>query len=551
MNARAHSLRIWLYPFSILLSVIVTLLVLMFFADTYARPDAAALWHLFLAPNGAAAAGTLTSAGQVVAGVLAIAITVAAIVVELASTRYTHRITELFIAEPTNFIVIGFFVVTNLQGIWVTLTFDPSVDFVPHWGVALSMVMLTVSLLILIPYFAFIFHFLQPDTILAHIRKHTLDSVRDSRDTARGKAEAVRGIEQLADVALNAMESKDKGVSMMSVEALRQLTDEYQALRPALSEAWFQVDGDLARNPDFVSMAPEVLADVSSRRYWVEMKVLRQYQTLYNEALNKMRDINYVVAISTRRIGDMAMAQKNDELVDLVIKFFNTFLRATINARDVRTAYNVLNQYRLFGEELLDYGDGRRAVEVARYFKYYGRLSFDQKQPFVLETVAYDLCTLNEIAFDKSSKVGRDILRIFLEVDKESETEVQEASLRGVRKAQLKLATYYLLKGDETAAREVHRDMLHEKPERLASIRDELLAVQSREFWEISDRGQNFDYLSPERKRCMLAFFDWFGDVLPPRESLFPSAPPEASTAAPAGIGEDAGVPRRDPTGAS
>lgn len=388
MTARPHSLRIWLLPFSILLGVAATLLVLTFLADTHGRPDALALWRLFIAPNPVAAASTLTSAGQVVAGILAIAITVAAIVVELASTRYTHRITELFIAEPTNFIVTGFFVVTGLQGIWVTLTFDPTVSFVPHWGVALSMVLLTISLLILIPYFAFIFHFLQPDTILARIRTHTLDVVRDSRDAERAKAEAVRGIEQLADVALNAMESKDKGVSMMSVEALRQLTEEYQVLRPALGDAWFQVDGDLARNPDFVSMAPEVLRDVSQRRYWVEMKVLRQYQTLYNEALNKMRDINYVVAISTRRIGELAMRQKNDELVDLVVKFFNTFLRATINARDVRTAYNVLNQYRLFGEALLDYGNGSRAVDVARYFKYYGRLSFDQKQPFVLETVA-------------------------------------------------------------------------------------------------------------------------------------------------------------------
>jgi hypothetical protein len=268
------------------------------------------------------------------------------------------------------------------------------------------------------------------------------------------------------------------------------------------------------------------------------MKVLRQYQTLYNEALNKMRDINYVVAISTRRIGELAIRQRNAELVELVVKFFNTFLRATINARDVRTAYNVLNQYRLFGETLLDYGDGSRAVEVARYFKYYGRLSFDQKQPFVLETVAYDLCTLNEIAFDRNSRVRRDILRIFLEVDKESESEIQEASLRGVRKAQLKLATYYLLKGDEAAAREVHRDMLQEKPERLASIRDELLSIQSREFWEISDRGQNFDYLTPERKARMLMFFDWFGDVLPARPSLVASVPPIPEPVAPSGVSD-------------
>jgi hypothetical protein len=58
--------------------------------------------------------------------------------------------------------------------------------------------------------------------------------------------------------------------------------------------------------------------------------------------------------------------------------------------------------------------------------------------------------------------------------------------------------------------------MKDERPERLASIRDELLNVQSREFWEISDRGVNFDYLSGERKNRLLAFFEWFGEKLPP-----------------------------------
>jgi hypothetical protein len=43
-------------------------------------------------------------AAQLVAGVLAILITVAAIVVELAANRYTHRITQLFVREPVNFL---------------------------------------------------------------------------------------------------------------------------------------------------------------------------------------------------------------------------------------------------------------------------------------------------------------------------------------------------------------------------------------------------------------------------------------------------------------
>jgi hypothetical protein len=333
-----------------------------------------------------------------------------------------------------------------------------------------------------------------------------------------GKAqqEAMRGIEQLADVSLNAMEHKDKGVSMAGVDAMRSLLIDYQTLRTKLPEGWFAIDGRLAHNPDFVSMAQEVLDDLSAKRTWFEWKILRAYQSLYNEALNRMRDINYLIAINSRLMARAAWDTHNTQLFDMVLKFFNTYLRSAINAHDIRTAYNVLNQYRLVGEEAVRRdGSGARAIEIARYFKYYGLLSFNAKLPFILETVAYDMCALTQYAFDQQSPVTPHLLRIFLQVDKEGENETQETSLRGVRKAQLKLASYFLLQGNEAFAREVFHDMRDERPERLASIRDELLNVESREFWEVSDRGVNFDYLEPRQKRELMRFFDWFGDRLP------------------------------------
>ena len=56
--------------------------------------------------------------------------------------------------------------------------------------------------------------------------------------------------------------------------------------------------------------------------------------------------------------------------------------------------------------------------------------------------------------------------------------------------------------------------MAGEDPQRLASIRDELLRVESPEYWEIIDRGANFDYLPPERKAMLQRFFGWF-EALP------------------------------------
>jgi hypothetical protein len=531
-HSKASSLRIWLIPFGVLLLAAGGLLAITFAVDslTLARPLTALLALLFH-PNPAAAANTLGNAGEIVAAVLAIALTVVAIIVELASNRYTHRVTELFVAEPINFVVMSFFVLTAVQALWVTMAIDASggtTSFIPYFSVGVTMVMLTICLLILLPYFAFVFAFLNPIEIVDRICRHTLDVIakdqRPSELLAR-KREVIRGVEQLADVAVNAMEHRDKGVSMASVNALKQLLIDYQAVRPRLSEAWFRLEDDLARNPDFVSMDDEVLAEVATRKAWFEMKVLRQYQTIYGEALHRMRDISYVVAINTRLLAEHFVRHDQQELLHLCMKFFNTYVRAAINGKDVRTAYNVFNQYRLLAAGLLEFEGGAYTIEIARYFKYYGLISYAANLPFILETVAYDLCALVELAFERSSPILDVLLRILLRVDKESEGEVQEQSLRGVRKAQIKLATFFLQRGELTRARQVYLDMAGEDPLRMASIRDELAEVQASDYWEIVDRGTNFDYLPFERKRHLPQFFAWFEGLPTPRSSASSQAP--------------------------
>jgi hypothetical protein len=548
------TLRAMLLPLSILTGVSVTLFFIVFWIDASGQVRPFETLGLIFRPNPESGRETLGNAAEVVAAVLAVAITVVAIIVELAANRYTHRITELFVSEPANFAVLGFFVVSALMSVWVPVTFDLDGDdasgFVPVLGTSVALGMLALCLLLLLPYFRYVFRFLSPVHIVNRIRTHTIDVIRPAgrhrESMGARQQEAVRGVEQLADLGLNAMESKDKGVSMASANAMCSMVLDYERLRTELPDAWFRVEGELANNPDFVSMAPTVLEDVSRRRIWFEMKVLRQYQTIYNEALNRMRDMNYLIAINTRRIAEAAVEREHPELFDLVIKFFNTYLRSTINARDVRTAYNVLNQYRILAENVLDQ-EPAKAVEIGRYFKYYGLISYGAKLPFILETVAYDLCALNEIAFDRRSAAADELLRIFLEVDKESESEVQEMSLRGVRKAQVKLATHYMAQGAMDLARRVFDDMKGERAERLASIRDELLNVRSSEFWEISDRGVNFDYLPPERRRQLLTFFEWFGDRLPPpRQSRIASDPPPAQQQPALGPGR--GGKGEDPT---
>ena len=64
----------------------------------------------------------LGSLSQVIAAVLGIAITVVSIVVQLAATRYTSRVADMFFRDRINLAVMGFFVVACLEALWVSLT---------------------------------------------------------------------------------------------------------------------------------------------------------------------------------------------------------------------------------------------------------------------------------------------------------------------------------------------------------------------------------------------------------------------------------------------
>jgi hypothetical protein len=236
---------------------------------------------------------------------------------------------------------------------------------------------------------------------------------------------------------------------------------------------------------------------------------MRQYLGIYNEAQGTMRDINYLVAINTRYIGEAALAAGDDELVTLALRYMNSYLRATLNAKDVRTAYNVLNQYRLLVETMLRDKHDAFAATAVGHMKYYGHTSFQMNLAFVAETVAYDISTLCALAHELHSTEEDAILHVFLDLDMPTTERAKELGLKGVRKAQVKLAAYYIAAGDLPRAEQIRDDMANEPKERLSAMRQELERVTTKDFWEIIDRGRNFEYMPPEQKQGMRTFFEW------------------------------------------
>jgi hypothetical protein len=194
----------------------------------------------------------------------------------------------------------------------------------------------------------------------------------------------------------------------------------------------------------------------------------------------------------------------------------NSYLRATLNAGDVRTAYNVLNQYRLLVATMLEQKHGDVALAGVKHMNYYGHVSFDKELVFVTETVAYDVSALCQHAHALGAPEQDAMLASFLELDQPLRDKSQEKGLMGVRKAQVKLAAYYLQHGETDKARLIAEDMKGEPRDRLLAIRVALESVKTKDFWEIIDRGRNFEYMPPSQRARMGEFFEWLGVEPPP-----------------------------------
>ena len=454
----------------------------------------------------------VSALGSMIAAVLGIVITVVSIVVQLSAERYTG-VTTMFFKDKVNVVVMAFYVVACVCGVWLSMSIRGS--YVPRATMLAMMATCTVGLVVMAPYFAYVFRFLEPQNIIDRIRREALDHARRGMaqdEKARRdelQAQLLNGMEELTDVTSNSISGKDKIIASRAVDALKDLAVEYVKNKKGANGGWFSIGADIRDNPDFVAMAPESLGDLEQRRTWVEWKVMRQYLGIYNEALHSMKDINYLIAIDTRYLGEAAIAAKDEESLTLSTWFMNSYLRATLNAKDVRTAYNILNQYRLFIETMLRAGNGAAAVTAVGHMKYYGHVSFSMSLSFVTETVAYDVCALVELAHELRVPEEETLLRMFLDLDRSAEERGQEQALKGVRKAQVKLAAYYLTVGEKDKARRIREDMEMEPKDRLRAIRDELERVESKDFWEIIDRGRNFEYMPPEQKAHMRDFFEF------------------------------------------
>ena len=429
---------------------------------------------------------------------MAIVFTAIAIAVPLTANMYSLKFLEFFLKDRVNAAVLVFVVFTSVNT--TLLSYALKDDFVPTTAINLQLDLMILAAALLVPYVYYVFRFLHPRTLLDRLEKeiaaHVAAAGRGPAAAAERRAPLGEALEHLASIAIRSIDRLDRSTAIEAVLTMERVMSAYWRRKPALPPAWFHAEGRT-----FLGFSSPALEEMRASRGWVEMKLLSQLRQVMSGATGRMHDVTSAGARALRRLGLEDAARRDSWLRELVMEYFNTLVRAALNARDVRTVFVLFDQYRLFAEALAA-EHPEQALEIADYFDYYAGVARDMNLPFVVEAVAHDLGTLVQSAWERGASNREALLRRFLE------HAAGAPPLPGVTKAQALLASYFLVKGHDGAAAEVERRLRGLDPAFLRRVRAELLGVRREKYWEVNERRMNMDYVPPPQRERLGEFLE-------------------------------------------
>jgi hypothetical protein len=444
----------------------------------------------------------LNTNAAALASTLGILMAIVLLMVQLTAQRYSFNIIGMFIANPRNVALVVLFIVTISFNLWLAASVDES--YIPRAGVYLALGMGTLCFGLLIPYFRYLFDSLTPHHLLDGLQRETLGAFDSAtrrrrldwaRDLAYGK------VLQTGDIARTAVALSDADVAAHSVWSLYGTLRKYLEYKPRLPKEWFAFEDRFFRERHAL-----VIQEIRESGTWFERHLFEELQVAFSNSLNRLEAVNTAIAMCCRLAGERALDYRDDAALGVVMKFFNTFLRAALNARDARAGYHVLYQYELLASTALD-NRADVTLGVARRIGYYGEAALTSGLVWMAVAAAQDLRSLAEAS--NRSHVARDTVRQIQQelIDLVLNAEARQSpATEMLRKAVLALGSFHLHQREEELARHLASALAQVEPRTLAALVEELRAVTEPQFWELTERVVNFDYVE-EGPRARLPDF--------------------------------------------
>ncbi len=139
-------------------------------------PDPATPFDRYLHFDPQSITDAVSSLAGMIAAVFGIVITVVSIIVQLSADRYTG-VARMFLRDRTNQTVMGFYIIACVAGVWLSVSIHH--DYVPRAALVAMMIATTAGLVAMAPYFAYVFRFLEPQSIIERIRRDAMVAAKE------------------------------------------------------------------------------------------------------------------------------------------------------------------------------------------------------------------------------------------------------------------------------------------------------------------------------------------------------------------------------------
>lgn len=465
-------------------------------------------------------------APEVWLGLLAMVLGTLIIVISIAAAS-TPKLIDLFVTDARSRLFIWLITLSSAENILLQSVNADGNIFFDNLIFINNYVLLPLFSIIAIPYIYYILSYTKISNVIKIIFKENLKAIKDATkvdsqaSVEKNHFVLIETINQLQDLQQFIQFKEPKGSILHQMgESLR----EYVKLKKNIPERYFKLSHVV--KADFLfTITDEDYGQIEDKRIFYEDKVLRSLGTSY---LLLVKDSHYDLASlcgsELLGVGKVAIAVKENEVINLVIVRFNTFIRYGINhalkSRELRYTYNMIYHYAHFVSMLVASRQESKVKLCFQYFCFYLneviRLSLSDPMFIVLVNSLAEKLKEILIAINKNNFQRENQAAMLMMLNKASPMKHQliidkKVDISGFRIIQMAICLFYQCIGEEAYCEYMMNTILRDidslKSENPVEIVDrdcERLMQEPEEFWEDTNPGNRNMFFSPHKDQIPL-----------------------------------------------
>ena len=445
----------------------------------------------FFTPDATAAGGVLGLVGGAEGAVLSIVIVAVVFGIQQTSSRYSPRIIGIFTRNPLNAFVLSFALASILYTFLVRS--EVKANYTPVLSVVVAEVLTLINFAILLPYVSYIFEVMRAEALVESIMrraKRELRAATNSRHAHRHRASLMTSIAQVTDIAFGSIQLGDMPVCVLTIDVLgRFLADDYLTVKKGFAPDWFQVS-----HGEMPGASDQIVAEVNRAQTWFAYTIMSSFVDMVGLTPVHRKEAVHAIAVATRDAGIAAIRAGDSEVAELCMRFFNTYLRASINRSAPTFASGIMNEYRRFAIGALEWRPDL-SVEAAAHLLRYGRHFEEAGMPATLGAAAEDVADLAIEARARDPQVSLRLARLLVRNLLDLTPNARPIGLNGMFKGVAKLTFWAMAAEQKDIAHVLVEGIAAAPPDFVDAALDRMESMQNGLFWEVNERVIAFDWV--------------------------------------------------------